>query len=131
MAALLNLSEADFEITTPGYLADLLEAQELRWEREYKYSEYQTREAWEQTRLLAWYNVQMQIEKKDRQSVKKFMPLPWDAPEVVNIEEMRELARSSPWINANLETTEPGESTPEEVESSINTFLVEWQQSQT
>lgn len=124
----MNLSEADFEITTPGYLADLLEAQEARFEREYKLAENQIRESWEQARIIAWYNVQLQIDKKDRQPIKKFMPLPWDAPEVVDVPKMRELALSAKWLNANLNVKEPEELTPEQIEDSYNQLLTEWQQ---
>lgn len=124
----MNLSEADFEITTPGYLADLLEAQEARFEREYKFAENQIRESWEQTRILAWYGVQLQIEKKDRQPLKKFMPLPWDAPETVDVQKMRELVQSAKWINANLDAPPPEDLSPEEVEKSYDKLLKEWQQ---
>lgn len=123
----MNLSEADFEITTPGYLADLLEAQEARFEREYRFAENQIRESWEQTRILAWYGVQLQIDKKDRQPLKKFMPLPWDAPETVDVQKMRELVQSAKWINANLDAP-PEDLSPEDIEKSYDKLLKEWQQ---
>ena len=128
MAALLNLSEAEFEVTTPGYMADLYEMYELKAEREIKLAEYANREHWERARMLVWYQVQLQIEKKDRQSIKKFMPLPWDEPDNVDVEKMRELARSAKWITANLEPEPERDYTPEEVEDSINNLLREWQQ---
>lgn len=127
MAALLNLSESDFEITTPGYLADLLEAYEFKLEREQKFAEIQNREAWERARMLAWYNVQIQLDKKDRTSIKKFMPFPWDAPDAVDVDKMRALVQSAKWVNANLNGEDTREMTKEEVEESYKQLLNEWQ----
>lgn len=132
MAGLLNLMETELELTTPGYFADLCEAYEIKEERGIKFAEQQIKESWEQTRVLAWYYVQLQIDKKDRQPLKKFMPLPWDATDPVDVPKMRELAQSAKWVHANLDASEePKTSSPEEVEESYKNLLTEWQQLQT
>ena len=128
MAALLGLREGEFEETTPGYFADMVEAWEALQERETRLAEHANREAWERARLLSWYGVQIHVDKKDRQSLRKFMPLPWDEPEAVDVEKMRELAHSAPWIQAPFPELDDTEKTPEEIEKSYQDLLQEWQQ---
>jgi nucleoside-specific outer membrane channel protein Tsx len=121
----LHLSEDQFEITTPGWFASMLDAYYFKIEQE----DHKNREAWERCRIATWYNVQLQIEKSSRQSIKKFMPFPWDADAAeVDVEEMRQLARQSKWITHHESAKQEDNTTQEQQQKSFDNFLSEWHQ---
>lgn len=126
MAASLKFSEHEFETTTPRFFFARLNALNHARQNENDIREFLEREAWERARLQTWYLVQIQLEKKDRQEITRFLPFPWDpAPKTPDIEKQRELIKQTKWATPTIEPPEPKKEAREDIEKSFLELLKE------
>lgn len=120
------MSQAEFENTTPAFFHYRLQFINRTKEAENGWREYQEREAWERTRLQTWYLVQIQLEKKDRQEITRFLPFPWDPKKTTpDRQAVIEAVKAAPYFSEKIEEHPAEKASPQEMENSFLELLKE------